>query len=250
MLKLENVSKTYAKGKTKAVEDFTLSVNRGEIFGFIGPNGAGKTTTIKMIMGILRPDGGKITVDGIDIAKKPVTAKRKIGFVPDNQDVYDRLTGLEYLHFIADIYRVDKETRKAQIEKYLTMFQLKDAVNEQIRTYSHGMRQKLMLTAALLPDPELWILDEPMVGLDPKSAHALKQEMRRHCDAGNTVFFSTHVLEVAEKLCDRIAIIDNGRLVAVGSVDELKQQHSNGTFGSESLESIFLSLTEDEEDAQ
>ena len=250
MLKLENVSKTYAKGKTKAVEDFTLSVNHGEIFGFIGPNGAGKTTTIKMIMGILRPDSGKITVDGIDIAKKPVTAKRKIGFVPDNQDVYDRLTGLEYLHFIADIYRVDKETRKAQIEKYLTMFQLKDAVNEQIRTYSHGMRQKLMLTAALLPDPELWILDEPMVGLDPKSAHALKQEMRRHCDAGNTVFFSTHVLEVAEKLCDRIAIIDNGKLVAVGSVDELKQQHSDGTFGSESLESIFLSLTEDEEDAQ
>lgn len=250
MLKLENISKTYAKSKTKAVDDFSISVERGEIFGFIGPNGAGKTTTIKMIMGILRPDSGTITVDGIDLSKKPVTAKKKIGFVPDNQDIYDRLTGREYLNFIADVYRVDKAAREAQMEKYLTMFGLKDAVDDQIRTYSHGMRQKLMLTAALIPDPELWVLDEPMVGLDPKSAHALKKEMRRHCDAGNTVFFSTHVLEVAEKLCDRIAIIDNGRLIAVGSVEELKQSHSAGSLGGESLESIFLSLTEDEEDAQ
>ncbi|MBQ4047873.1 MAG: ABC transporter ATP-binding protein [Clostridia bacterium] len=250
MLKLENISKTYAKSKTKAVDDFSLSVNRGEIFGFIGPNGAGKTTTIKMIMGILRPDSGTITIDGIDISKKPVTAKKKISYVPDNQDIYDRLTGKEYLNFIADVYRVDKATRAAQMEKYLTMFHLKDAVDEQIRTYSHGMRQKLMLTAALIPDPELWVLDEPMVGLDPKSAHELKKEMRSHCDAGNTVFFSTHVLEVAEKLCDRIAIIDNGKLIAVGSVEELKQSHSAGALGGESLESIFLSLTEDEEDAQ
>ncbi|MBR5520068.1 MAG: ABC transporter ATP-binding protein [Clostridia bacterium] len=250
MLKLEQINKTYAKGKTKAVDQFSLEVKRGEIFGFIGPNGAGKTTTIKMIMGMLRPDSGTITIDGINIAKRPVAAKRKIGFVPDNQDVYDRLTGREYLNFIADVYRVDTKTREAQMEKYLTMFDLKDAVNEQIRTYSHGMRQKLMLTAALIPSPELWVLDEPMVGLDPKSAHALKKEMRRHCDAGNTVFFSTHVLEVAEKLCDRIAIIDDGKLIAVGSVEELKQRHSDGKLGSTSLESIFLSLTEDEEDAK
>lgn len=250
MLELAHVNKTYAKGKIKAVDDFSLSVRRGEIFGFIGPNGAGKTTTIKMIMGILRPDGGTITVDGVDIARQPVTAKRMIGYVPDNQEIYDRLTGREYLNFIADLYRVGKAERQSAMEKYLAMFDIQNAVNEQIRSYSHGMKQKLMLTAALIPAPALWVLDEPLVGLDPKSAHQLKLEMRNHCNAGNTVFFSTHVLEVAEKLCDRIAIIDNGRLIAVGSVEELKQSHADGALGGESLESVFLSLTEGEEAQQ
>jgi ABC-2 type transport system ATP-binding protein len=243
MIKLVNVSKSYANGKVKAVDDFSLEVKRGEIFGFIGPNGAGKTTTLKMITGILKPDSGTILVDGIDISKKPVTAKRRIGYVPDSQDVYDRLTGLEYLNFIADVYGVDKPARQAAMEKYLAMFGLQNAIGEQIKTYSHGMKQKLLVTAALLPNPPLWLLDEPLVGLDPRAAHQLKENMRAHCAQGNTVFFSTHVLEVAEKLCDRIAIIDNGKLVAVGSVEELKAKYQGSSAGT-SLESIFLSLTE------
>ena len=245
MLEINHVSKTYGRSNVKAVDDFTLTVNDGEIFGFIGPNGAGKSTTIKMITGILRPDEGRITVDGANVVKEPLTAKRRIGYVPETQDVYDRLTGRDYLNFIADIYGVSREARKKAMDKYLAMFDIENAMGDQLRTYSHGMKQKLLLTAALIPDPDLWVLDEPMVGLDPKSAHALKQEMRAHCAAGKTVFFSTHVLEVAEKLCDRIAIIDNGKLIAVGSVEELKHSHDSGTLGGESLESIFLSLTEE-----
>jgi ABC-2 type transport system ATP-binding protein len=243
MIKLINVSKSYSNGKVKAVDNFSLEVKRGEIFGFIGPNGAGKTTTLKMITGILKPDSGTIIIDGDDISKKPVTTKRKIGYVPDSQDVYDRLTGLEYLNFIADVYGVSKSARQAAMEKYLSMFCLQNAVSEQIKTYSHGMKQKLLVTAALLPNPPLWLLDEPLVGLDPRAAHLLKENMREHCAQGNTVFFSTHVLEVAEKLCDRIAIIDNGKLIAVGSVEELREKYKNGVAGT-SLESIFLSLTE------
>ncbi len=244
MLDLQNISKTYAGGSKKAVDQFSLHVNRGEIFGFIGPNGAGKTTTIKMILSVLKPDSGTILVDGIDVAKESVAAKKKMGFVPETQDVYDRLTGLEYLNFIADIYGVGKTERKAAMAKYLDMFHIADAVGNPISSYSHGMKQKLLLTAALVPNPELWLLDEPMVGLDPKAAHELKTEMRRHCDAGNTVFFSTHVLEVAEKLCDRIAIINEGKLVALGTVEELRARNAEGGL-DKSLESIFLSLTED-----
>lgn len=238
MISIEHVSKSYAKSSVKAVDDINLHVKRGEVFGFIGPNGAGKTTTIKMLTGILQPDQGQVKINGYDIQSRPVEAKRCFGYAPDSHQVYDRLTGLEYLNFIGDMYGISKEKRQAQIEKYLTMFDLTKAAGSQIKSYSHGMRQKLAVTGALLPDPQLWIMDEPMVGLDPKSAHLLKQEMRAHCERGNTVFFSTHVLEVAEKLCNKIAIIKNGKLISVGDTDTVK--------GDASLEDVFLELTGDE----
>ena len=243
MIRFEHVSKSYAKSSVKAVDDLTLQVNKGEVFGFIGPNGAGKTTTIKMLTGILQPSEGKIWIDGIDIKENPVEAKRRIGYAPDSSEVYDRLTGVEYLNFIADIYGVSVQERRERMAKYLEMFEIDKAVGSQIRTFSHGMKQKLTLTGALIHNPPLWVMDEPMVGLDPKSSHLLKQEMRKHCENGNTVFFSTHVLEVAEKLCDRFAIISHGKIVAVGTMEELK----NGR--DETLESLFLELTEDEEGA-
>ncbi|MDP4153346.1 MAG: ABC transporter ATP-binding protein [Bacillota bacterium] len=238
MLKLQQVKKVYAGSGKPAVDGLTLDVRPGEIFGFIGPNGAGKTTTIKMITGILPPNEGTITVNGHDIKTDPVGAKRCIGYVPDEHIAYDRLKGIEYLNFVADIYGVSSKARKERIEKYLSMFEIAHAANDRISAYSHGMKQKLMITGALLSSPPLWILDEPMTGLDPKSAHLLKQEMRSHCDLGNTVFFSTHVLDVAERLCDRVGIISGGRLIAVGTIDELKNRE-----GGESLESIFLELT-------
>ncbi|MFR4251100.1 MAG: ABC transporter ATP-binding protein [Christensenellales bacterium] len=240
MISMEHVTKSYAKSTVKAVDDIQLHVKRGEVFGFIGPNGAGKTTTIKMLTGILPPDRGQIKINGFDIQTQPVEAKRCFSYAPDSHQVYDRLTGLEYLNFIGDMYGVSKADRQRQIEKYLTMFDLTKAAGSQIKSYSHGMRQKLALTGALLPDPQLWIMDEPMVGLDPKSAHLLKQEMRAHCQRGNTVFFSTHVLEVAEKLCDRIAIINHGKIVAVGTLEELRRGKD------ESLETLFLELTDAE----
>ena len=238
MISIKNVSKSYSKGTVKAVDDVTLEVSNGEIFGFLGPNGAGKTTTIKLISGILPIDSGTIEVNGFDIEKSPIQAKQSIGLVPDTNEIYDRLTGIEYLNFIADIYKVGKSERTERINKYLEMFEIKDAAMALIRTFSHGMKQKLILAGALLHSPALWILDEPMTGLDPKSAHLLKQEMRSHCDKGNTVFFSTHVLEVAEKICDRLAIIKEGKIVAVGSMEELRQK------SGETLENIFLELTE------
>ena len=239
MLTLQNISKSYAKGRVKAVDQLSLQVKQGEIFGFIGPNGAGKTTTIKMICGIINPDEGDISVNGHSILRGPLEAKRSIGYVPDASYVYERLTGLEYLKFLADIYGVDAAQRAERIEKYLTMFEIKDAANDVIKSYSRGMRQKLTVTGALLHNPPLWILDEPLTGLDPKSAHQLKQEMRAHCDAGNTVFFSTHVLEVAEKLCDRIGIIHHGKLVFNGTLEELRESET-----SKSLEELFLELTD------
>lgn len=238
MLKLNNVSKTYAKGKVKAVDNISLEVKNGEIFGFLGPNGAGKTTTIKMITGVLPIDNGSIEINGFNISKQTIEAKKSMGYVPDTHDIYDRLTGIEYLNFIADVYGVSGENRKQNIEKYLEMFEIRNAAGELIRSYSHGMKQKLILTGALLHNPPLWILDEPMTGLDPKAAHLLKEEMRLHCDKGNSVFFSTHILEVAEKLCDRLAIIMNGQIIAVGSMEELRKN------SGESLENIFLELTE------
>ncbi len=238
MITIKNVSKSYSKGTVKAVDDVRLEVGNGEIFGFLGPNGAGKTTTIKLISGILPIDRGTIEVNGFDIEKSPIQAKQCIGLVPDTNEIYDRLTGIEYLNFMADIYKVGKSERIERINKYLEMFEIKGAAKALIRTFSHGMKQKLILAGALLHSPELWILDEPMTGLDPKSAHLLKQEMRAHCDKGNTVFFSTHVLEVAEKICDRLAIIKEGKIVAVGSMEELRQK------SGETLENIFLELTE------
>ncbi len=239
MVRLENISKSYAGGKVRAVSDLNLHVRPGEIFGFIGPNGAGKTTTIKMITGILRPDEGQLFVNNMNMLEDPVEAKRRIGYVPDNHEAYDRLTGMEYLNFIGDVYGVPLAERRARMEKYLTMFEIDKAAGDLVRSYSHGMKQKLLLSGALLHDPPLWLLDEPMVGLDPKAALLLKQEMKRHCAEGRTVFFSTHVLEVAEKLCDRIGIIFDGKLIAVGTMEELR----SGDTGA-SLETMFFELTE------
>lgn len=239
MLNIVDVSKSYNKGAVKAVDSLNLSVPKGEIFGFLGPNGAGKTTTIKMMTGILTPDSGTISINGYDIQKNPLEAKQSIGYVPDNPDVYEKLTGMEYLNFMADMYRVPKKERSERIEYYLDMFQLKDAAGDLIKSYSHGMRQKIVISGALLHKPALWILDEPLVGLDPRSAHLLKEEMKRHCEQGNTVFFSTHILEVAEKLCDRVGIIHKGKLIAVGTLEELKSSEKTA-----SLENIFLELTE------
>lgn len=241
MIQFENVMKQYGKGGTKAVDDLSLRVEKGKLFGFIGPNGAGKTTTIRLLTGILQPTSGRVLIGGRDMAKESLEAKRLIGFVPDSHEMYDRLTGMEYLNFMADIYGVGREERRAHIEKYLALFELEEAAGDQIRSYSRGMRQKLTVIGALIHHPPVWVLDEPMVGLDPRAAHILKQEMRRHCDEGHTVFFSTHVLEVAEKLCDEIAIIDKGHLVAKGTLEELRSGESGA-----SLEQLFLSMTEDE----
>ncbi len=237
MLKITNLSKSYAKGTKKAVDSLSLEIKNGEIFGFIGPNGAGKTTTIKMITGILITDQGEIEINGHSLKNDPIAAKKSMGYVPDNHDIYEMLTGREYLSFMADMYGVPMRERKERIERYLKQFELDKAVDNQIKSYSHGMKQKLVITGALLHEPALWILDEPLVGLDPRSAMLLKEQMRAHCSAGNTVFFSTHVLEVAERLCDRIGIVDKGRLIAVGTLDELRS--SSG----ETLESIFLERT-------
>lgn len=240
MIELKNVSKSYNKGTVKAVDSLDLSVRSGEIFGFLGPNGAGKTTTIKMMVGLLKPDSGTITINGHSILDEPLMAKASIGFVPDNPEVYEKMSGIEYLNFMADVYRVPATVRKERIRRFLDMFELSKSVNDLIQSYSHGMRQKIVLIGAMLHEPDVFILDEPMVGLDPKSSHNLKEYMREHCDNGKTVFFSTHVLEVAEKLCDRIGIIHQGRLIACGTMDELKKQSAS----KESLEKIFLELTE------
>jgi ABC-2 type transport system ATP-binding protein len=239
MLNIKDVSKSYNKGNVKAVDSLNLHVRNGEIFGFLGPNGAGKTTTIKLIVGLLNQDSGSITIRGFDNQKQSLMAKKRIGYVPDNPDIYDKLTGLEYLNFMADVYEVPLSERKDRIAYFLDTFDLKEAAKDIIKSYSHGMKQKIVLTGALIHDPELWILDEPLVGLDPKSAHILKKLMREHCDKGNSVFFSTHVLEVAERLCDRIGIINRGKLIAIGTVDELKKGEN-----ADNLENIFLELTE------
>lgn len=242
MISLTGVSKTYSKGGKPAVDNIDLFVNDGEIFGFIGPNGAGKSTTIKMIVGIHEPTEGTVIINGEDITENPVEAKKHIGYVPDNPDVYERLTGLEYINFIADIFDVPQDIRQERIKKYAEMFEMADKLGNQMKTYSHGMRQKIVVISTLVHDPSVWVLDEPMVGLDPRASHILKEEMRAHCRRGNTVFFSTHVLEVAEKLCDRVAIIDNGKIIATGTIDELRNQVAGG---DGSLESIFLNLTDE-----
>ena len=240
MIDLQHVTKTYAKNSKKAVDDLTLKVEGGELFGFIGPNGAGKTTTIKMMTGVLQPDEGTITMAGHRMDSERLEAQRMIGFVPDGNDLYDRLTGMEYLNFMADVYQVGTAQRKAHIEKYLDIFSLEEAINNQVRSYSKGMKQKLVVIGALIHNPPIWILDEPLGGLDPRAAHLLKEEMIRHCKEGNTVFFSTHVLEVAEKLCTRIGVIDNGSLKAEGTLEELRSGEK-----SASLEDLFLELTDD-----
>lgn len=242
MLKLQNLSKTYSKGAVKAVDNIDLEIKSGEIFGFLGPNGAGKTTTIKMIVGLLKPDSGSIILDGVNVWEDSLKAKSMISYVPDNPEIYDRLTGIEYLNFIADMYGISKDERSEKIKYYTNMFNIEDALGDIINSYSHGMKQKLVLTSALLNNPNLFILDEPMVGLDPKSSFNLKEIMRKMCDQGKTVFFSTHVMEVAEKLCDRIAIINKGKIIALGTMEELRAHAQE----QQSLENIFLELTDDE----
>ena len=241
MIKLENVSKSYVKGK-KSVDSLNLEIKDGEIFGFLGPNGAGKTTTIKMITGILNADEGRILVDDKDIKKESISAKKTIGFVPDTPDIFLKLKGIEYLNFMGDIYEVPKEIRKQRIEELTKKFEIYDNLNEEMQGYSHGMRQKIILCGALLNNPKNWILDEPMTGLDPKASYDLKEMMRKHAKEGNCVFFSTHVLEVAEKLCDRVGIINKGKLIFVGTFEEMKTKlKDNGT-----LEELFLEITQDE----
>ncbi len=222
----------------KAIDDVSLTVKEGEIFGFLGPNGAGKTTTIKMIVGLLQPTSGSIHIDEIDVLTSPVEAKMKMGYVADEPLVMEKITGVQYLNMISDVFLVPPKTRAERALKLLQNFKLSDAVKDPVSTYSHGMRQKLSLVAALIHNPDLWILDEPIVGLDPESAFILKQMMRNHVKAGNTVFFSTHVMEVAEKICDRIGIINKGKLEFVGTVDQLRKLSGRG-----SLEELFLEVT-------
>ena len=241
MITINHVRKSYVKGK-KSVDNLNLEIKNGEIFGFLGPNGAGKTTTIKMITGILKPDEGEILLDGKNIEKQPVDAKKTIGFVPDSPDMFLRLTGIEYLNFIADMYEVPSEDRKERIEKLAKRFEIENDLGSSMQSYSHGMRQKIIVISMLLHQPKNWILDEPMTGLDPKSSFQLKELMREHAKKNNTVFFSTHVLEVAEKLCDRVGIIHKGNLIFVGTYEELKSEVKEGS----SLEEMFLELTENE----
>lgn len=239
MIQIDNVSKSY-DGKTLAVKPMQLEIRSGEIFGFLGPNGAGKTTTLKMITGILQPDSGRILLEGHDIVQDPLAAKRSFGFVPDDPNIFLRLKGVEYLRFIADIYEVPASVREDRVTRLADTFGLTDVLGDTLQSYSHGMRQKMILAGALLHEPPVWILDEPMTGLDPKSSYELKQMMREHADHGHTVLFSTHVLEVAEKVCDRVAIIDKGSILFSGTIAELRQHYSENS----SLEAMFLQLTE------
>lgn len=239
MIDIKNVSKSYVKGK-KSVDSLNLEIKNGEIFGFLGPNGAGKTTTIRMITGILDPDEGDILIDDYSIKDNPIEAKRNFGFVPDNPDIFLKLKGLEYLNFLAEVYNVPYDERKNRIENLTKKFEIYNELNNNIESYSHGMRQKIVICGALLSNPKNWILDEPMTGLDPKASFDLKQMMREHASAGNTVFFSTHILEVAEKLCDRVGIINKGELVFVGTFEEMKAKFKEQA----SLEKLFLEITE------
>ncbi len=238
MIKFENVTKVYNK-KVRAVDDISFRVKGGEIVGFIGPNGSGKTTTMKLLTGIIKADVGKITVNHFNIRRDPIKAKESIGYIADSPDMFLRLKGSEFLDLMGDIYRVPERKRRERTESICERFDLTDALSSPIMSYSHGMRQKIMVAAALMHNPPVWILDEPMVGLDPKSAYELKQMMREHAKAGNAVFFSTHVLEVAEKLCDRVMIIKKGKILFDGTLENLESQNKN-----ESLEKIFLELTE------
>lgn len=234
MLRIEHLTKTY--GDKKAVDDLSLHINPGEIYGFIGHNGAGKTTTIKSCCGLLPFDKGEIFIDGISIKEAPLECKAKIAYIPDNPDIYDFMTGIQYLNFVGDIYEVPADIRKQRIQQFSEQLELRDDLAQSVGAYSHGMKQKLVVISALIHAPKLIIMDEPFVGLDPSAAYQLKTIMREHCDKGGAIFFSTHVLEVAEKLCDKVAIIKQGSLIRYGTMDEVK--------GDASLESVFLELEE------
>ena len=235
VLSIEHLSKSY--GEKKAVDDLSLSIKAGEIYGFIGHNGAGKTTTLKSVVGILAFDAGEIKVNGISVRENPIAVKREIAYIPDNPELYPYMTGIKYLNFIADIFRVPTDVREERIRKYADAFGLTSDLGQAISSYSHGMKQKLAVISAWIHEPKLIVMDEPFVGLDPKAAHTLKEMMRELCDEGGAIFFSTHVLEVAEKLCDKVAIIKSGKLIRSGTMEEVK--------GDESLEEVFLELEED-----
>ena len=234
MLKIANLTKTY--GDKRAVDDLSLSISPGEICAFIGHNGAGKTTTIKSLCGIIEFDSGDIYIDGASIKAEPLLCKKSIAYIPDNPDLYEFLSGIKYLNFIADVFEVPAEARQERIREYAGLFELTGDLAQPISAYSHGMKQKLALISALIHSPRLMVLDEPFVGLDPKAARELKTQMRKICDGGGAIFFSTHILEVAEKLCDTVAIIKSGKLVAYGSMEKVK--------GDSSLESVFFELEE------
>ncbi len=239
MLNITNLTKKY--GDKAAVDRLSLTIGAGEIYGFIGHNGAGKTTTLKACCGLIDFDEGEITVDGHSVTKEPIACKRMIAYIPDNPDMYDFLTGYEYLNFVADVYGVSAEDRKERMETYGEMLSITDAFAQPISTCSHGMRQKIAVISALIHKPKLIIMDEPFVGLDPSAAHKLKTIMREHCEAGGAIFFSTHVLEVAEKLCHKVAVIKEGKLIANGTMDEVK--------GDSSLEEVFLELADTDANA-
>ena len=232
MLNIQHLTKTY--GDTKAVDDLSLTINEGEIFGFIGHNGAGKTTTLKSVAGILQFDGGEIFIDDVSIKQKPLECKKKIAYIPDNPDIYEFMTGIQYLNFIADIFAVPADVRQERIRKYGDIFELTGDLGQPVSAYSHGMKQKLAIISALIHDPKLIIMDEPFVGLDPKASHILKEIMHDLCRDGAAIFFSTHVLEVAEKLCDKVAVIKSGKLITSGAMEDI--------VGDASLESVFLEL--------
>ncbi|WP_271810188.1 ABC transporter ATP-binding protein [Clostridium beijerinckii] len=241
MINISNITKSY-NGNYNAVSNLNLEIKDGEIYGLLGPNGAGKTTTIKMITGIIAPTSGKIEINGIDISKEPVRAKEQFGYVPDSPDVFLRLSGMEYLNFMADVYGVSKENRLLRIKEISKRFEMDLALGDKIHSYSHGMRQKIVLMGVLIHKPKVWILDEPMTGLDPKSAFTLKEMMREHADEGNTVVFSTHVLEVAEKVCDKVAIVNKGQLIFNGTLSNMRKEFKE----NESLEEMFLEMIQDE----
>lgn len=232
MLRIENLTKTY--GEKRAVDNLSLHIAPGEIYGFIGHNGAGKTTTLKAVVGILQFDKGEVFIKGESVRKNPLACKQKIAYIPDNPDLYEFMTGIKFLNFIADIFGVPEEKRQERIRKYADLFEMTENLAQPIASYSHGMKQKLAIISAWIHEPKLIIMDEPFVGLDPKAAHILKQMMREICDEGGVIFFSTHVLEVAEKLCDKVAIIRNGQLIQSGTMQEVK--------GDDSLEEVFLEL--------
>lgn len=235
MIEIKNVTKTY-NGEKKAVDDISFTVNDGEIFAFIGHNGAGKTTTIKSIVGILDFEQGDILINGKSIKKQPIECKKEMAYVPDNPDLYENMKAIDFINFICDMYEVDKAERKERIEKYSKMFEMADSLNDEISSFSHGMKQKVALISALAHNPKILIMDEPFVGLDPKAVFDMKEIMKQMCKEGKTIFFSTHILEVAEKLCSRVAIIKQGKIVKVGKMREIK--------GDESLEQVFLELDE------
>ena len=241
MIEIKNISKSYKKGK-KVIDNINLKIKDGEIFGFLGPNGAGKTTTIKMITGILEIDNGDILIDGASIKNSPINAKKKIGFVPDNPDMFLKLKGIEYLNFMADIFKVNNKDRLERINKLSKLFEMEKVLNNKIQSYSHGMRQKIVLIGTLLHEPQNLILDEPITGLDPKSSYDLKKVLRDYAEKNKAVFFSTHILEIAEKLCDRVAIINKGKIVFIGTYEEMKKELKMNA----SLEDLFMEITEND----